>query len=116
MKNETYARVIPRDFFNESKLLKCLGKIQLFLMNNSKMTVDFDNERFSIEQRDSDGALFVSNYKVSIGEDELFLFNPYNSKDNWPLMAEYCGETYYILNENGDFIPSVVTDFILNKY
>lgn len=26
----TYFRVIPRDFFNESKLLKCLGQFELW--------------------------------------------------------------------------------------
>jgi hypothetical protein len=111
----SYKRVIPRDFFNESKLLKCLGKIELYLMGNKNISVQFDNERFLIEQNDSDGSLYVSNYKVYIGEDEVSLYIPYNCKENWPLMADYCGSTYYLLNESGDFIPSVITDFIKGR-
>lgn len=51
--NNKHKRVIPRDFFNESKLLKCLGK--------------------------------------------------------------YMGSEYYIFNEEGNFMPSILTDFFNGK-
>ena len=31
---DNYSRVIPRDFFNEAKLLKCMGLLALKVLDN----------------------------------------------------------------------------------
>lgn len=65
--NNKHKRVIPRDFFNESKLLKCLGKLHLQLMHLQEterpfVIVQFDNESFNIKQDDGDGVLLQRGY------------------------------------------------------
>lgn len=112
----SHKRVIPRDFFNEAKLLKCLGRFQLLTghdvnklpreFDRSKLVIEFDHEPFWIRQRDSDGALFVSNYNVFLDNDRLSLYVPYNSKETWPLFAEYHDGTYYVFDEEGNFMPN----------
>ena len=39
----SYARVIPRDLFNEANLLKCLGKVALILMDRPS-DAEFDED------------------------------------------------------------------------
>lgn len=108
MKHHT--RVIPRDFFNEAKLLKCLGKLELYINhegpNDIGLKSEFDNEPFNIFQNPNDGSLSVLNYKVYLGDEEIQLFVNYNDKGAWPLIGLYRGETYYIFNEEGKFIPN----------
>lgn len=88
----SYNRVIPRDFFNEAKLLKCLGRLSLLILDNRNglaqyLEDDFDNEPFQIEQT-QDGDIYVVNYHVFLKgtENELELTTPLNSKLNYPLM------------------------------
>ena len=106
----SYLRVIPRDFFNESKLLKCLGQFQLCIhdrtANGLPFEVDFDGRAFEIIQYDSDGALSVLNYLVSLNGEPVILYTPYNSKENYPLRALYRNEEYFVFDEKGKFMPN----------
>lgn len=105
-----YIRVIPRDFFNESKLLKCLGQLQLCIHDQKvqglPLVVDFDHQAFRILQDNTNGNLYCANYRVFLGREELILSIPYNSQENYPLLAEYKGEEYYIFDEKGNFMPN----------
>lgn len=105
-----YFRVIPRDFFNESKLLKCLGQFELCVLdrqcNGLEFVTRFDGGPFEIVQNEADASLSCSNYRVFLDGDELELFAPYNSKENYPLMGRYRGSEYYIFNEKGNLMPN----------
>jgi hypothetical protein len=108
-----YVRVIPRDFFNESKLLKCHGQLTLNIhkLNDFKVSEEFDNEEegFQIMQSDLDGSIFVSNYIFRVNGNELALSTPLNNKENYPMTflyysqktdEEYMGNVF---EENGVF-------------
>lgn len=85
----TYNRVLPRDFFNESKLLKCLGQLCVLelpeIVFNDEI-MEEDGPGFRIEIDEDNGWLFVANVEVYLYDTELFLYSPYNSKENYPLM------------------------------
>lgn len=105
----SYLRGIPRDLFNEAKLLKCLGKISLMILDNELPYVNsvLENEYFGFQivQNDNDGSISVSNlYFFDNKGTPIYFYHPLNSKDNWPLMMEYLGETYYVFNEKGEFM------------
>lgn len=106
----SYHRVIPRDFFNEAKLLKCLGQFELCRLDKRlcglEFTMEFDGESFDIAQDDSDGSLRCLNYRVYLNGEELELFTPYNSKENYPLMGRYRGDDYYLFDSKGKFMPN----------
>ena len=106
----SYRRVIPRDFFNEAKLLKCLGALQLAIgdkrVNGLPLVVEFDGDAFDIRQNPDDASLSCSNYRLYLGHEEIELFSPYNSKEAYPLIGRFRGEEYYIFAESGDFMPN----------
>ncbi len=96
-----YMRVIPRDLFNESKLLKCLGQLSLIIHDKSeafhlKLELDHFMPRrgFVIDQDESDGALYCSNLIFKVKGERVNLRSKYNSKDPYPLMYE-AEETCY---------------------
>lgn len=101
-----YGRVIPRDFFNEAKLLKCLGRLELLILDRKlSLTSEYDGEAFTVLQ-DIDGDLRVANYHVSYCGEELDLFTPLNSRERWPLRALYRGEEYCLFDEKGNWMPA----------
>lgn len=106
----SHNRVIPRDFFNEAKLLKCMGQFQLCVhdrtTNGVPIAVDFDGEPFQIHQDPLTGNLSVLNYNAFINETLTILYIPYKSKENYPLIANYNNEEYYVFDEQGKFMPT----------
>lgn len=87
----SYARVIPRDLFNEASLLKCLGKLVICL-DNERCGAAFDDanfdrpsEGFQIEQDPSDGSISVENLPLIVRGVAYPLFRPLNSRAPWPL-------------------------------
>jgi hypothetical protein len=105
----TYKRVLPRDLFNEAKLLKCIGKITLLIEDGllSDFQYHYDGEAFNIIQDESDGSISVANisfwYK---GHDRsVILKTGLNDKANWPLIMVLGDEEYYLFQENGDLMP-----------
>lgn len=64
--DQFYERVIPRDLFNESKLLKCLGRLCLLIHNEvcHGLTVVHETEShpgFVLAQDPSDGSFYCNN-------------------------------------------------------
>ena len=101
----SYKRVIPRDLFNESKLLKCLGKISLWILDRKIQGVleEHDGQPFRIIQTE-DGALYVSNIEYTDTEgNSLHFSTPLNSRAQWPLELLYKDELYYPINEKGEY-------------
>lgn len=90
----SYHRIIPRDLFNEAKLLKCLGRIALLHHDGmtGRLQIDFPSpeEGFHIAQDESSGALFCDSLFFSLSskgrqDTEIYFSLPYNNRDNWPL-------------------------------
>jgi len=118
--NVNYPRVIPRDLFNEAKLLKCIGKVVLYIHDNDipegfGMSLDASGKR-SIESRDhgfsskpfkiglmNDGSLTITNLEIFINGVSCVFKTTYNSKSNWPLFLEYELTDYPVFTEEGKF-------------
>ncbi len=107
----TYQRVIPRDLFNEAKLLKCLGQLALHLHDYPIAGVEFYQETdtaLEVWQNENTGGLYVSpeNLSLTINDRHVSLYTRYNSKDNYPLMAEtFDCECVTVFDEQGKLTP-----------
>jgi hypothetical protein len=107
MRKETYSRVIPRDFFNEAKLLKCMGMLALKILDRQTpcdMHIDEgeEGEPFNIELSD-EGGLFVSNYHVYVKNTRCTFKTTYNSKSAYPFYCEYENCDYCVFDESGEW-------------
>lgn len=102
----TYHRVIPRDLFNESKLLKCLGRVCLLIHDGQAgdlRVLDEHGGRFMIEQDQSDGSFYVANWHFFIRKMQIRLSSALNSKEPFPLYATIDGEEVAVFDDSGDF-------------
>jgi len=94
-----YKRVLPRDLFNEALLLKCLGKLHVFDVDEflpglthrheypEHMEPEPEEEPypgFYITQ-DCDGNISVANLIYQLRGEPLVFFCQLNDKDHWPL-------------------------------
>lgn len=86
----TYARVIPRDLFNEASLLKCLGHLWLKTEGyqgqspRPVLILHTGNEWF-IRQDPSDGSIRSGAISVIIRGRTYDHYRPLNSREPWPL-------------------------------
>ncbi len=102
---ETYKRVIPRDFFNEAKLLKCMGQLALKILDGltpCEITIEETGQPFNIELS-QEGSLFVSNYRAMVKDTFCFFKTTYNSKEPFPLYCEYDYTDYQVFDDKGEF-------------
>ena len=103
-----YLRVIPRDLFNEAKLLKCMGRLCLLIEDRmTPVPMSYSMLKtangFDIDQSPSDGSLMVMNITVRIKKRLVLFACAYNSKDNYSLWAEYDEEDYKVFDEKGEY-------------
>ncbi len=110
-----YERVLPRDLFNEAKLLKCMAKLSLMELDNMlpcKMIIVYDNKPFDIQLLE-EGSLYVRNIEVFIKDEApAFLFKTtYNSKANYPFFVEHKHCDYRVFDEEGKFATEFI-DFV----
>lgn len=98
-----YQRVIPRDLFNESKLLKCLGQLSLLIHDGfiPQLTVNHVGNKFRIYQRESDGGLYITNVRFLVKEVALELYTSYNSHEPYPLLCMAGDEEIEVFYESG---------------
>jgi hypothetical protein len=89
-----YMRVLPRDLFNEAKLLKCLGQLCLLIEDNRLRRLKADHieedSGFRILQEESDGSIYCDNLQF-ISEwhgDTVDLRCPLNSREPYPLLYQ----------------------------
>jgi len=114
----SYQRVIPRDFFNEAKLLKCMGLLALKVLDNQLpegivISIDESGEPFDIIQMEDSGDLSVVNYPVIVNGVELLFASNYNSKSNFPLYCEIDYSPITVFNEIGDFSNEFIETFTI---
>ena len=81
-----YSRVIPRDLFNESNLLKCMGRLYICLEGEGMAALDNDGGAFHVEQ-DESGDIFIANVWLTVRDEPVHLSRPLNSRESWPLYA-----------------------------
>ena len=103
----SYTRVIPRDFFNEAKLLKCMGQLSLkildgLLPDGVSIQINENGEPFEICQTD-DGRLFIANYETTVNDVYVSMSTTYNSKENYPLICYHDDVETTVFDEKGDF-------------
>lgn len=109
-----YSRVIPRDFFNEAKLLKCMGFLALYILERKvpfQMKIKESGEPFEIIRNDEHDMLIVQNYEVYIKGEVYEVGTLYNSKDNFPLYAIIDDEEVKVLDEGGKFTEEFMKKF-----
>jgi len=104
-----YQRVVPRDLFNEAKLLKCLGKISIGILDG-KLGKHLLTEKHTQEEegfiilQNEDGDIMCDNYRVFKGKEEIYLFTRLNSRSIWPLMTiDHRNEYIDVLDDEGKF-------------
>lgn len=104
-----YNRVLPRDLFNEAKLLKCMGRLCLLIedrMTPVYMTVGAyganGKEGFIIGLIDS-GELTITNLSILINGKPYLFKTAYNSQANWPLFVEHEDTDYPVFEDNGEW-------------
>ena len=92
--SSAYTRVLPRDLFNESKLLKCLGQLSL-LAHDGHVPLDVTHiyvtdigKGFDIRQYDHDGSLYCRNLHFYTKKRRrcLLLTASLNSREPYPLL------------------------------
>ena len=114
--NSSYNRVIPRDFFNEGKLLKCMGVLALSILDNKtpdgiEIHIDGSGEAFDIVLDQEWSILEVINYNVTINGEEYRVGTTYNSKDNFPLYVIVDDVEILVFDENGKFSDEFIETF-----
>lgn len=109
-----YKRVVPRDLFNESKLLKCLGRLALIIHKGLEPIPDglsFDNngEEFRIDQKQCGSLYVASGIEFRCHGVELNLHTAYNNKSNYPLflVTEDNGEIE-VFNDSGELTEEFI--------
>jgi hypothetical protein len=108
-----YYRVIPRDLFNEAKLLKCFGRLSLLvhdlmLPDGVNIEINHDGEAFKIEQDFNSGDLYINNIITSINNSYVTFKTKLNSKDNYPLICEYQYDYYNVFDDSGEFTEEFI--------
>ncbi len=108
----SYTRVIPRDFFNEAKLLKCMGILSLKILDGMlpegiSISIYESGEPFQIELDDC-GDLRVMNYPIEVNGEEVIFFTAYNSKNALPFYAYINDEPVLVFTNTTEF----TNDFI----
>lgn len=106
-----YNRVLPRDLFNEAKLLKCLGQLCL-LIHEGKCSLKVIHdikywEGFNIQQDPSDGGLFVTNLKfyTKRGDWEIGAAAVLNSQRPYSLVFTSNGAEHPMFTDDGQLSP-----------
>ena len=113
-----YHRVIPRDLFNESMLLKCLGSLSLAILDGaegtSRLSFKHNDEKrgFIIGMDHSDGSIRCGNLILNFMDKfPIDLFHTMNNRQPWPLKFEWLGDTGDVFNENGSLSEEFINLF-----
>lgn len=114
-----YSRVIPRDFFNEAKLLKCMGVLSLAILDRKlpkgmEVKIEETGEPFEICLSD-EGSLFVSNYPTAVNGERVIFKTTYNSKSNYPFYCETQDIEVCVFDESGNFDSEFIEHFTTVK-
>ncbi len=114
LKMKTYKRVAPRDLFNEAKLLKCLGRLALLILDHKApegLSYEDSGNPYEIGQDSGSGDIHcVSGIRFKHKGQILQLYTGLNSREAYPLVLrtdDY--EEYYVFDEKGNFTSDFIT-------
>lgn len=101
-----YDRVLPRDLFNEAKLLKCLGQLCMLIHDELCNLRVYHNtkyyEGFNIQQDASDGGLFVQNLEfTTLSGMPVCVCVILNARSPYPMLFQLHGNEYLLFNDDG---------------
>lgn len=110
----SYYRVIPRDLFNEAKLLKCWGQMCLAIHDGRdckgqpvptglSTELDDDARGFQVHQNPDTGELYLANLILLLDGHHVPIASSYNSRLAYPLVFEFHGAAGFVFNEDGSF-------------
>lgn len=100
----SYNRVLPRDLFNEAKLLKCVGRLCLLIhdgMAPKGLKFHHDGSAFQVHQNKSNGALFIGNVQFTYKGQSLELECSYNSKEDYTLYLDTPEDSAFVFDNTG---------------
>lgn len=116
----TYARVVPRDLFNEGDLLNCLGRLWIKLdeRRDHRARLDWayegdDLRGFDVRQDSADGSICSTSVRLHIWHpheraerwEPVHLFRPLNARDKWPLYARIGDDDVRVFDLDGELSP-----------
>lgn len=117
--NVNYRRVIPRDLFNEAKLLKCLGQLSLLIhdgqlpeLQMDRMGAGFEVALHEAGYLTAEG-LVIEKIDIVRGNTELWFGTVYNSRQSFPLICFYDWEEIKVFTETGS-VSQEFKDFLKN--
>ncbi len=108
----TYDRVLPRDLFNEAKLLKCMGQLALLIhegkgrkwkLNMEHITDQPEESGFVICQNLATGGLYVDNLCLQFRGSDIPVECDYNSKRPYPLVVMHPTCLCDVFDDDGTF-------------
>jgi len=106
----SYQRVVPRDLFNESKLLKCLGQLVLLIHNGcdkdgtatpANLKYEHVGNQFNIIQDPSDGSIESPNMRFYNNGSFLCFGHPMNCNEPYPLLLKTVDDEIEVFNDDG---------------
>jgi hypothetical protein len=121
----SYLRTIPRDLFNEAKLLKCLGRLSLLIHDGKApsilaMEVESSRHGFGVEQDPSDGRMYAENVLCFATYPgcpmAVRLYTVLNDRDPYPLLFEHTTDEDVdhegqVFNDDGSLHPDFLSTF-----
>lgn len=120
----SYKREIPRDLFNEAKLLKCLGLLSLKI-HDGKLPPFVEIEHyqdpqreeygepdsgFDIRQDPSDGSIYSSSIRILIKGKQIPHHARLNDRSNFSLMLHIDEVDYDVFDEEGEVVCPYLLD------
>lgn len=107
-----YTTTAPRDLFNQAKLLKCLGKLCVMIVNQAKEMENVQliepgpGEGYDIGQDPGSGDIACTTLQFVFKGQTLVLSCGLNSREDWPLVFHHpVDETEYdVFTGHGSFI------------
>ena len=110
-----YQRVLPRDLFNEAKLLEQIGRICLSIHDSQLTGLSFDHDGSSFDiQLSDEGSLYISNLEFLDTEGLPVSFTTnYNSRVKNPLLAHdrEAEENYFVFDDQSNFTNRFLEKF-----
>lgn len=109
----SYYRIVPRDFFNEALLLKCLGHLLIQIERDPKLhyslwTVsDYDGKPFKIEM-DEDGYLSVSNHIFYFNGERMIFATRSNRLHHYPLEVIAIDDYTDVFDQQGNITDEFI--------
>ena len=101
-----YQRVLPRDLFNESKLLEQIGRVCLAIHDGklNKLEINHDGSEFDI-QLSNEGSLYISNLEFCSEDLPVTFSTTYNSRIKNPLLFfnRWTEEDRFVFEDSGEF-------------